>query len=58
MAVALISRNTKSCGRWEFRFLEKNYVIGIRRKKVSELQATGTHSVCVPLKDLELFVGR
>ena len=57
-SVALISRNSKASGRLELRFLDNNNVEGVPRQKVSELKRTGTHSVCVPLKNFELVERR
>lgn len=54
MTVALVSRNAKFNRRMKFGLLDENQVIRVKRKIMSELKGTGTHSICVPLKNLEL----
>ena len=58
MTVALVSRNPERGGRLKLGFLDKDDVEGMKGEKVSELKGTGPHSVCVPLKNLELIEGR
>jgi len=38
----------------KFGLLDKNHIKRVKRKIMSELKGTGTHSICVPLKNLEL----
>ena len=52
--VALIPRNPKGGGRLKLGFLDKDKVEGVKGEEVSELEGTGPHSVCVPLKHSEL----
>lgn len=54
-SVSLVARNPERSGRLKFGFLDQKDIEGVIREKVNELKFTGSHSVCVPLKDLELI---